>query len=293
MYSKKDLTWGFELELSNVPKSFKIPDHLGKWEYCEADIINTKGKYANICADPLGINPPVGGEINTRPSKTKEDQVDRIMEIIEMFKKEGFEPECGMTAHSHIHVHVKGLKVDIKSLKKLVEYVYFNQDFTFLNTYKYDSLDIPEDKIFSKIRYYLKNDGSRKLPEWLYKNIIKHSYDFESFIEMFKKGKDAITSIRPVRYGINLYNLKNTETIEFRCFRGSVDKQELSDCFEFVEGFIINALNNWENVDKILEKKKWKFPEPIFDEDQVEGWYNTKHHVELVKNKNRKFWEAD
>ena len=78
MYTENDLTWGFELELSNVPKSFEIPERLGKWEYCECDIVNTKGEFANVCADPLGINPPVGGEINTKPTNTKDEQVDRM-----------------------------------------------------------------------------------------------------------------------------------------------------------------------------------------------------------------------
>jgi len=292
MYTKDDLTFGFELELSNVPKSFVIPTKLGKWEYCEADIVNTQGEYKNVCADPLGINPPVGGEINTFPTKTKEDQVDRIFDILDAFEDAGHNPDVGMTSHSHIHVHVKGLENDIDALKRLVHYVQINQEFTFKSVYGYRPEIIPETG-FNKIRNYLKNDGARKMPEWMANNIIREANNFEDVLTLFARGKDGVTKVRPIRYGINLYSLKNCRTIEFRCFRGSLNIARLDDCFEFVESFILEAINGGVNTDEIIDSKDWHFPEMQFNAGQAQGWIDTKHHVELVKNKNRKYWEAD
>lgn len=293
MYTIEDFSFGFELELSNVPKNFPLPAHLGKWEYCEADIINTRGEYANISADPLGINPPVGGEINTIPSKTIEDQVHRIMTIIDLFKKNGHDPDVGITSHSHIHVHVKGLEQDIDALKRLVNYVYINQEFTFMNVYRYMGSKIPESG-YSKIKNYLKNDGARKMPKWLADNVIHLANNFDDVLTLFARGIDGVTKIRPVRYGINLYSLKNCRTIEFRCFRGSTKLEELYDCFFFVQEFMLQALNGGYNVDEIIDNcDTWKFPPMHFNKAQAEGWINTKHHVQLVNGKNRKYWEAD
>jgi len=291
MYTKENLTFGFELELSNVIKSTKLPEYLGKWEFCEADIINTRGKYANISADPKGINPPVGGEINTIPSLTKEDQVERIMRIIDLFKNLGQDPDVGMTSHSHIHVHIVGLENDIESLLNLVDYINTNQDLTFEKVYRFDGSKIPEG--FSKAKTYLKNDGARRMPNWMADNICYKCNTIPEVLTMLARGKDSKVPVRPVRYGVNLYSLKNCKTIEFRCFRGTLDKEELSDCFEFVERFILEGLKYGKPVIEILKEKDWKFPAMQFNKDQAEGWLNTKHHVELVNGKNRKYWEAD
>lgn len=78
MYTKENFTYGYEIEWGDVDKSVKIPDEWGKWEWCECDIVNTCGEYRGIAVDPLGINPPVGGEINVKPTNTTEELVDEL-----------------------------------------------------------------------------------------------------------------------------------------------------------------------------------------------------------------------
>jgi hypothetical protein len=166
-----------------------------------------------------------------------------------------------------------------------------NQEEIFDFVYPYNYCIVPPDAD-SKIKRYLKNDGSRKMPYWLIGNILKYVNDFDGFIEMFRKGIDGKVAIRPVRYGINLYSLKNTQTIEFRCFRGSLKKKELLDCFTFVEEFILHSLNDEFIFEDIKYGKEWNFPPMVYSKEQADGWLTTKHHVELVNNKNRKFWEV-
>jgi len=292
MYTKDDLTWGFELELSNVPKDFIIPDSLGKWEYCEVDIINTKGEFANVCADPLGINPPFGGEINTKPTNTKEEQVDRIIELIDIFRNEGYYPDCGITSHSHVHVHVKGLEQDFDSLMDLFLWLYDNQECLLDKVYRFDKNIIPNENRFSKIRSYLMYDGARLIPDWLVLNELLHANDFNSFLYVYRCGKSMNPVHRHLRHFINMYSLKFVSTIEFRCFRGTVIREQLSDIFEMCELIILNALNNGLDFNNIWSIKNWNLPETKFDIDQAIGWYNTKHDVELISKKNRKFWEV-
>lgn len=293
MYNKNDLTWGFELELSNVPKNFVIPEYLGKWEYCEADIINTRGEFANICADPLGINPPYGGEINTKPTNTKEEQVDRICQIIDLFKNNGYDPDCGITSHSHVHVHVKGLTEDYLSILLLFLWLYDNQNNILDKVYRFDESIIPNLKEFARIKSYLKYDGARLIPEWLVRNILDNAYTLKEFLHVYRCGKNLNPVHRHFRHFVNMYSMKFTSTIEFRCFRGTINKSQLSDIFEICEDIILAGLNSNEITFKdIWSKKSWDLPATKFDEGQAIGWNNTKHDVEFISKKNRKFWEV-
>jgi GNAT superfamily N-acetyltransferase len=290
-YTKDDLSFGAELEFSNIPKSKEIPADLGQWEYSELDIINTKGEFANICADPRGVEPPVGGEINTIPSKNFVDQVDKIMQIIELFENDDI--DIGITAHTHIHVHVDGLEEDMEALRRLLSYIYDNQEIAINACYKYNEKIIPEDKQFSKIRRYLKFDGGRPLPEWFKNNILEHSNDFTEFSNSSQWGIKKYPIKRYQRYYVNLHSLRTSKTIEFRCFRGTLNKQEYLDMFAFAQEFILNALNGGKSVIKILEENDYSFPVMKFDPDQALGWEATKYGENRCINKNRTFWDAE
>ena len=63
-------TWGYEVEWGDIDRTLKIPEHLGKWEHAETDILNLNEPYKYIACDPLGEDPPVGGEVNTVPTTT-------------------------------------------------------------------------------------------------------------------------------------------------------------------------------------------------------------------------------
>ena len=72
------LSWRTELELGDIGRSEIIPHTLGAWEYFECDIVNQQDPFWGIAADPKGIDPPIGGEINIYPSKTWTEQINTI-----------------------------------------------------------------------------------------------------------------------------------------------------------------------------------------------------------------------
>ncbi|MFZ9046889.1 MAG: hypothetical protein ACO2ZZ_13605 [Cyclobacteriaceae bacterium] len=294
MYNSKDFTWGFELELSDVPKDFPVNPALGKWESAECDILNTLPPYRGICADPLGIDPPVGGEINVNPTKTKEEQVSRIMRIVSDIKIEGYTPNISPTAHSHIHVFVPGLKDDPEGLKRLMGYIKDNQHAMIDAVYGF--YEHPEMKNCPKAKTYLKLDGGRTMPDWQIDNIIKNTTDFDSFILQHQTGKDAVSRGRPIRYGINTYCMKQVGTIEFRCFRGTLHAQQLMHSFDFVNRFMEEALCNPEpvSVRDILNERQWNFPKMQWDLELMQGWVKTKKDPEKIKGlkKNRELLDA-
>jgi len=275
IYKSTDFTYGMEIEWGDVPRSFIIPKHLGTWEYSERDIINLKEPYENVCADPLGEDPPFGGEINTIPTRTWQEQVDRYFELKKIFEDIGYPPTISCTTHSHIHCRVPGLRNDIDALKRLTEYIKENQHAAVDYVYGFYQTEQMKDAKGAKM--YLKFDGGRTMPDYMSDNIINKATDFDSFIKMHAAGKDGESIGRPFRYAINMYALKHIDTIEFRLFRGTLNRVELESCFRFVEDFLYSALNSGPTVNELILSKGYKFPPMQWNLAQFIGWAKTKH----------------
>ena len=285
MYNEKEFTWGAEIEWGDIPRNIEIPEYLGKWEYAETDIVNIRDPYKFIATDPLGLNPPVGGEINMRPTKTIEEAVDKIISLKTYFEDRGYYPSTSCVNHGHIHVFVPGLKEDVNSLKKLTKYIGDNQQDTISACYGFvDNLQIKKNKA----KMYLKYDGGREMPGYMVNNIINKANTFEEFIKLQCAGKDGISMGRPFRYAINTYCMKHTGTIEFRCFRSTTDEKEITSSMRFVSLFIQSALNGGPSVKEILQENSFKFPKFIWSEEEWCGWVATKWSKERGK-KNREY----
>ena len=291
MYNKDDFTYGYEIEWGDIDRNLEIPEHLGSWEYAETDIVNIHEPYKYVACDPLGKEPPMGGEVNTKPTATWEQQVDRIMELHQLFVDHGNQPSASCVNHGHLHVFVPGLKDDVESLKKLVAYIQKNQALTIEHLYGF--YDHPEMKRSKGAKMYLKLDGGRPMPDYMCDNIINLATDFDHFIKLHAAGKDGVSMGRPFRFAINTYCMKHTGTIEFRCFRSTTDRKQMEDQFKFAEKFIDAALNDGPNVDEILFEQGYKYDFPPFVWNYLEynGWVATKYDKSRGE-KHREFFEV-
>lgn len=274
-YDPKTFTYGFEIEWGDIDRKMEIPEELGSWEYCETDIINLTPPYRGLGSDPKGINPPVGGEINMRPTKTWQEQVDNIMKVHDLFVERGTIPTAGCVNHGHLHIHVPGLIEDIDALKRMMLYIKDNQHITMDRVYQFSVRPGMDQTKTAKT--YLKHDGGRIAADWLLDNLATVPVDFEDWLRVHCCGKDAVTRSRPFRYGIHTYALKNSKTIEFRCFRSSTDRREIEDSFEFATMFMDAALNGGPDVQEILLSKDWKFPPFTYDQEMYLAWEETKY----------------
>jgi hypothetical protein len=274
-YDPATFTYGAEIEWGDIPRDFKVPEHLGTWEHAETDILNLHGEYALRAVDPLGIDPPVGGEINTKPTATWQEQVDRVMEIHDMFVDAGHQPTASLVNHGHIHVYVPGLKDDVSALKRLVKYIGENQLLTVERCYGY--YDDPGMKGAVKgAKSYLKLDGGRQMPQYMVDNILNLAQDFDHFIKLHAAGKDGVSLGRPFRYAINTYCMKHTGTIEFRCFRSSTERLQIESQFAFAEAFIDAALNGGPSVKTILSQNNYEFPPYVWNQEHWNAWVASK-----------------
>ena len=274
MFDPETYTYGFEIEWGDIDRTFEIPAILGSWEYSERDIVNLREPYKYVATDPLGLNPPVGGEINTKPTATWQEQVDRVFEIKDLFIAHNTAPSVCCRSHSHVHVHVPGLIGNLGALKKLVSYIKANQEDTVKAVYPFR--ETADMKGLKNVKSYMKYDGGRLMPGWMCDNIVNLSSDFEHFIRLHAAGKDGVSRGRPFRYAINTYCLKHTKTVEFRCFRNTLDRQQLESCFRFAELFISAALNNGPSVRDIVASNEFEFPPFWFDANIWKGWSETK-----------------
>lgn len=288
-YDKSNWTWGYELEFGDINRSVIIPDHLGKWEYAETDIVNLTPPYRGLACDPLGIDPPVGGEINTKPTNTWQGQVDRIFDIVDVFRNLGQEPTASCVNHGHLHVRVPGLKDDIGALKRLTRYIRDNQHMVIDQCYQYRIH--PDMSLAKTAKTYLKWDGGRPMPDYMCNNIINLANDFEDFIRLHAAGKDGVSMGRPFRHAINTYCMKHTGTIEFRCFRSSTDRKEIEDSFRFAEQFVDAALNDGPEIEDIFFNNNFSFPKFEYDHEMYVAWEKTKYDKSRG-NKQREFYEV-
>lgn len=280
-YDPKTFTWGFEMEVGDVDRRLLLPEHLGKWEFSETDVVNQHEPYKGVASDPLGLEPPFGGEINVRPTKTWKEQVERIFEILDFYKSNGNQPTASCISHNHVHVFVPGLKDDVPALKRLIKYIRDNQHIVVDRIHAFRLH--PDMSSTKTAKTYLKLDCGRLMPDYMCNNLINLTTDFEHFIKLHAAGKDGVSMGRPFRYAINTYCMKHTGTIEFRCFRNSYDRRELEDSFRFVEAFIDAGLNDGTDVQEILMNGDYKFPELHYDHELYKSWEKTKYGKERGK----------
>lgn len=306
-YPKETFQYGTELELGDVDKRTEIPEHLGKWEWCEHDIINMLGEFRGIAADPSGEDCHMGGEINTVPTVGWPDQLDRIMEIIDFFPH----PTMSHYQVTHIHMHIPGLTEDGDALRRLAIYsanednrqAYINACFRLTDEdYKYDTGETdlfgePVFAVYEDIKLpgstwgchkYLDYVSTTKIPDWYRERLPSVTNLFE-LIDAHKMGESRHESsgsrkgMPMSRAAVNLYPLGRMGTLEFRAFRGSLDRDELRCCFEFCEEFVNAALNTGESVQSILDRHpEWKFPKIKYERDIMVGYVES-----LIDRKNR------
>lgn len=288
-YDPSTFTWGYELELGDVLRSRKIPTELGSWEYAETDITNIHPPYWGRASDPLGIDPPVGGEINIKPTKTKQELFHRIDEMVNWFRRQGDQPSTSCTNVGHVHVHVPGLMGDIDGLKRLTSYILKHQELAVETCWAYKEL--PEMAEAKTARTYMKWDGGRLMPKWMGHNILTRAKSFHDFIALQCCGKDGISRGRPFRYAINTYCLKHTKTIEFRLFRASMKSDEVFSSILFVHEFMKAALVTGEDLPSVLKRFDFSFPPFTYDHELYLSWERTKWDKSRGK-KERKYYEV-
>lgn len=288
------LSFGAELEFSDVDRSIDIPKGLGAWEGpkiagynlgSEIDIVNSKGIWRGIATDPLCLDCPVGGEIHVNPSWTVESQLLRIMRIIDLF------PQVGVACpnHGHIHVGIQGIRQDLQAIKNLFAYTKANELAVLKACSGYGEVkayDVEKADLQGWVKDYLLVGDAKSIGQELYDRVEKA----ETLVEVWKALEEVEaynffwTSGRSTlapgshRTAVNLHSLLRGETVEFRVFRASINPVEIYSSLLFSKRYIEEALKGekGKSVEEILKEGQFRFAPLNFDEDLARGWQETR-----------------
>ena len=178
-------------------------------------------------------------------------------------------PEAAVNHRTNLHLHVRvpGLSEDLESLKRLLAYINTNQVAIYQAI---EPVPVPVRADYASAEAY---KGAQKRYK---RRKVSHQYavskvrveralaatTVEEFLAAHApvqgNGKPAwgLTT----RAGINLLQLKETDTVEFRHFTNTLDRAKLECCFEWVRAFIPAALDN-APVAQLVAASTMNFPE--------------------------------
>ena len=298
MYKKEDFTYGVELEYGNCNRKQKLVDG-ASWN----DKDNTCVSSTGIANDPTGKLYQYGGEINTRPTETIEEQIEHIQKVNACLSPV---PIVNYRSNLHIHVRVPGLKDDLNGCKKLLQYIEKHQDEAFKIVEQIPGVN--PDQHPEVVKWEKKREKRRykshqyKVPQARVEAMMAANTTQEFFEEhavLTEKGR--MWYFAP-RAGINLRQMwEETETIEFRHFPGTLNMKEMHSCILWCQQFLHYALNDPKvSPQDFFKLHEYTFPsfEPYeFKTEQIYQWTNfdknTKTVVRERLNKLRELIDID
>ena len=251
-----NVTFGAEYEFGDIWRT-DLPSGL-TWNDKDYSIVSSTG----IANDPRGKVYQRGAEINSAPTETINEQLELFRSLIDSH------PEASLNHRTNLHLHIRvpGLSQDLPTLKKLLSYVHTHE------TEVYDAIEpipVPNKEDYESSEAYKgalkrykrrKVSHQQKVPAARVQKALKAN-TVEEFLAAHApvnaKGEPAwgLTT----RAGINLLQLKETDTIEFRHCTNTVDVNLLASCFHWVKNFIPLALDDAPVVE-LLSQYEYKFP---------------------------------
>ena len=279
------ITYGYELELSDIDRSKDIPPHLGRWEGpkkgsfymgAEIDIVNTLSPYEGVGSDPLCETCFVGGEINVTPSEFTQ-QFLKVYDIINLFPQIGH----GHVNHFHLHVYMEEFN-DVNFVKKLIKYTWDNQIDLVNATYLQNWNDIAFN-CTEWGRSYLLQDGGRFINSDI-NELIDRANTIDDIKELLKLpswyiDNDEIVVSTSIRTAVNLSNLINNKTLEFRCFRSTLCYHEILSQLMIIKRYL-ESVTDGTPVRELLKEYNYQFAPLRYIESNQHGWETTRHSKE-------------
>lgn len=250
-------TYGAELELSDLDQRKGLPKGFG-WDKRDVTMVNSNG----IAVDPHGKLYPFGGEINTPPTKTIKEQVLKFKEVLKFHS----DATVNHRSNLHIHVRVPGLKKNLEACKKIQRYVFENAGYLDViePIPRPDRTDYKTEEQFAGAnRRYNRRKVSHHAS--ITKKRFEEQQAAKNFAEFFaaeapkKKDGTPMFHLAP-RLAVNLRQLQETDTIEFRHFPGTLDAAEFKDCLRWCRDFLIEALGAQTPCKKLFQKGDYNFP---------------------------------
>jgi hypothetical protein len=234
---------GCEHELADISLDVKLPKGYGR-DARDYTIVNSNG----IANDPTGVLYRFGGEINTPPTSDSSGQVAILGDILRLM------PNAKVNYRSNLHVHVRwpGLKEDLKLLKRVQSFIHMAMPrlLPLIEPIpKPDPIELLSTEEYKgAVRRYKRRRvshqtllTSRRLEEQLKAKTIDEFFRLE--VPASKKTGQPMWHMQP-RLCVNLRQLLQTDTVEFRHFPGTLNGNELRHCVDWCSSFLTAAIED-------------------------------------------------
>ena len=239
MFDPKNWTYGVEHEFADWHKDSQLPPGCTR-NTQDHTIVNSNG----IAADPKGKVYSYGGEINTRVTNTPQAQGDILRDILYTMNV-----RINYRSNLHIHIRVPRLRGNLPALKTLAKYNFYNLPKVLPLI---EPMPVPTRKEYPRLDEY---EGARrrfKRRKVSHQTIVtsrrlKAQLSAHTVLELFKGEVPTSKKHQPLwhlapRHAVNLRQLRDTNTIEFRHFPGTLNPDELITCIEWCRDYLISAL---------------------------------------------------
>lgn len=265
-------TYGAEHELGDWDTKKGLPE--GFLRANDWTLVNSN----TIAVQPNPKDYPLGGEINTPPTETIQEQLDCLNTFLKLH------PDTVVNHRSNLHIHIRvpGLKNNLKSLKKIQ--VTIHGDFRELvKRLEPIPKGLTEAERKREKRRRVSHQTfltSQRLKKQLSAETVEDFFRLE--VPQTKKTGEPMWHAQP-RVCVNLRQLLQTDTIEFRHFPGTLDLRELESCFKWCRDFLICSLRGY-SILSLFGNNEWRIPRfPKFIEGVEIGYQATASHNGLKK----------
>ncbi len=240
-------TYGAEHEWADWPLARPLPPGYGR-DVDDITIVNSTG----VANDPKGILHGLGGEINTPPTDTIEGQLACVEELRELY------PEATVNYRSNLHLHIRvpGLREDLAALKRVQAHIHewMPRALPVIEPMELPLRHIPEEGYSLE---ELERGMRRRLRRMRVSHQtllpaarLMHQLDAQTIEEFFLREPPVSRRTgRPLfpmqpRCCVSLRQLRETDTVEFRHWPGTMDLDHLSDAIYWCKGYMQHALDN-------------------------------------------------
>jgi hypothetical protein len=259
-------TYGAEHELGDWDRRLPLPDG---WNVDRRDvtIVNSNG----IAADPKGVVYRYGGEFNTPPSNCIEQQLEHMRTIWRIW------PNACVNYRSNLHIHIRvpGLRDDLATLKRIAQ---FNYEWLPRVLPIIEPIPLPTGtgaELAGATRRYRRRLVSHQT---VVKDVRLEKQLCATTLEEFLGAECPMTPSGVVqwhlapRHAINLRQLRETDTLEFRHFPGTLSTSQLYRAFTWCRDYLACALDGGDPI-KLWEAHysfdQWPMFEPYVHWQEV------------------------
>lgn len=260
------LTYGAEFEFADIRRDKELPTG-ATWNTKDYSIVSSTG----IANDPKGKLYNLGGEINTEPTDNIQEQVDILYRIVESRK----EANVNYRSNLHLHIGAPEFTENLDMMKQVLRFVDKWQEEVYPLI---EPIPKPDSADKGAMKRYKRRKVShqQKVP----KDRVERALQASTFDEFFAAHAPTGAKGQPLwglttRAGINLLQLKETGTIEFRHFTCTKSGMQLLDCFCWVHLFFMCALDDGDPIE-LFKSQPWDFPKfQLYDHNMELGYQYT------------------